>query len=61
MFTFVVVIFLELVMYNLISSAMKKTYKNILVNTQADHPLFVWYTCNDCFQLETLYSRDMIG
>ena len=25
------------------------------VNPQANHPLFVW--CNDCLQLETLYSR----
>ena len=26
---------------------------------KADHPLFAW--CNDCLQLETLYSRDTIG
>ena len=31
----------------------------MLVKSQADHPLFV--SCNDCLQLDTLYSRDTIG
>ena len=31
----------------------------MLVKSQADHPPFV--SCNDCLQLDTLYSRDTIG